>query len=150
MFAGDARVLGWLWGAAGAGAFVATLVLAVGGALPRLRQFTDAGALSCAVALIGLWLAGELPLALMGLAVLGFGITLSNVSTNMQLQSGAPSHLRGRVIAFYIAMRFGFEALGGMAAGLIAARWGAPATLGIAGAVLMLGLSGQYIRYRRH
>jgi len=150
VFAGDARVLGWLWGAAGAGAFVATLVLAVGGALPRLRQFTEVGALSCGVALMGLWLAGELPLALLALAVLGFGITLSNVSTNMQLQSGAPSHLRGRVIAFYIAMRFGFEALGGMAAGLIAARWGAPEALGIAGAVLMLGLLGQYLMYRRH
>ncbi|MFJ4348954.1 MFS transporter [Pseudomonas sp. NPDC089401] len=149
VFAGDARVLGWLWGAAGAGAFVATLVLAVGGAMPRLRRFTDAGALSCAVALVGLWLADELLLALLALAVLGFGITLSNVSTNMQLQSGAPSQLRGRVIAFYIAMRFGFEALGGMAAGLIAARWGAPATLGIAGAVLVLGLLGQYGLRRR-
>ena len=149
VFAGDARVLGWLWGAAGAGAFVATLVLAVGGALPRLRLFTDAGALLCAVALLGLWAAGALPLALLALGVLGFGITLSNVSTNMQLQSGAPSHLRGRVIAFYIAMRFGFEALGGMAAGLIAARWGAPATLGIAGGVLVMGLLGQYGMRRR-
>ncbi len=149
VFAGDARVLGWLWGAAGAGAFVATLVLAVGGALPRLRQFTDAGALLCAVALVGLWLAGMLPVALLALALLGFGITLSNVSTNMQLQSGAPSHLRGRVIAFYIAMRFGFEALGGMIAGLVAARWGAPATLGIAGGVLLLGLLGQYGFRRR-
>ncbi|MGE8061149.1 MFS transporter [Pseudomonas sp. NPDC089547] len=149
VFAGDARVLGWLWGAAGAGAFVATLVLAVGGALPRLRQFTDAGAGLCAVALLGLWLAGTLSLALAALAVLGFGITLSNVSTNMQLQSGAPSHLRGRVIAFYIAMRFGFEALGGMAAGLIAARWGAPATLGVAGGILLMGLVGQYDMRRR-
>lgn len=149
VFAGDARVLGWLWGAAGAGAFVATLVLAVGGALPRLRQFTDAGALLCAVALVGLWLAGMLPVALLALALLGFGITLSNVSTNMQLQSGAPSHLRGRVIAFYIAMRFGFEALGGMIAGLVAARSGAPATLGIAGGVLLLGLLGQYGFRRR-
>ena len=149
VFAGDARVLGWLWGAAGAGAFVATLVLAVGGALPRLRQFTDAGAGLCAVALLGLWLASTLPLALAALAVLGFGITLSNVSTNMQLQSGAPSHLRGRVIAFYIAMRFGFEALGGMAAGLIAARWGAPATLGVAGGFLVMGLAGQCGMRRR-
>jgi len=144
VFADDARVLGWLWGAAGAGAFVATLVLAFGGALSRLRQFTDAGALLCAFALLGLCMAGALPLALFALGVLGFGITLSNVSTNMQLQSGAPSHLRGRVIAFYIAMRFGFEALGGMAAGLVAARWGAPATLGVAGGVLVVGLLGQY------
>lgn len=149
VFAGDARVLGWLWGAAGAGAFVATLVLAFGGALPRLRQFTDAGALLCAAALVALCMAGALPWALVALGVLGFGITLSNVSTNMQLQSGAPSHLRGRVIAFYIAMRFGFEALGGLVAGLIAARWGAPATLGIAGGVLLVGLLSQHGARRR-
>lgn len=149
VFAGDARVLGWLWGAAGAGAFAATLVLAVGGTLPRLRRLTNAGAVLCAGALICLWMAGSLPLALLALGLLGFGITLSNVSTNMQLQSDAPGHLRGRVIAFYIAMRFGFEALGGMAAGLIAARWGAPATLGIAGGVLVTALIAQHSVARR-
>lgn len=150
VYAGDARVLGWLWGAAGAGAFVATLVLAVGGALPRLRQFIKMGAGLCALALLGLCWAGQLQLALFALVVLGFGITLSNVSTNMQLQSQAPGHLRGRVIAFYIAMRFGFEALGGMAAGLLAARVGAPATLGAAGAVLLLGVASTCAwRYRR-
>ncbi|HAL68882.1 MAG TPA: MFS transporter [Pseudomonas sp.] len=150
VYAGDARVLGWLWGAAGAGAFVATLVLAVGGALPRLRQFIEMGAGLCALALLGLCWAGQLQLALLALVMLGFGITLSNVSTNMQLQSQAPGHLRGRVIAFYIAMRFGFEALGGMAAGLLAARVGAPATLGAAGAVLLLGVASTCAwRYRR-
>ncbi len=144
VFDGDAQVLGWLWGAAGAGAFVATLVLALAGTVSRLRRFTDAGAVLCALALGLLGCSSLLPGALVALAVLGFGITLSNVSTNMQLQSGAPSHLRGRVIAFYIAVRFGFEALGGMAAGLIAARWGASVTLGIAGGVLVVGLLGQY------
>ncbi|MFR0675154.1 MFS transporter [Enterobacterales bacterium AW_CKDN230030176-1A_HGKHYDSX7] len=144
VFEGDAQVLGWLWGAAGGGAFVATVVLALGGTLARLRPFTEAGAALCALALIALGVPGPMPVALIALAVLGFGITLSNVSTNMQLQSSAPSHLRGRVIAFYIALRFGFEALGGMAAGLLAARWGAPVTLGIAGAALVVGLLVQY------
>ncbi|KPA99377.1 protein of unknown function (DUF894) [Pseudomonas asplenii] len=78
--------------------------------------------------------------ALLALGLLGFGITLNNVSTNMQLQSTAPAQLRGRVVAFYIAMRFGFEALGGMLAGLMAAHCGAPATLGIAGGLLAVGL----------
>lgn len=140
VFAGDARILGWLWGAAGAGAFVATVVLAVGGALHRLGRFTVAGALLCAVSLVCLCLANVLPLALAALAILGFGITLSNVSTNMQLQSQAPGPLRGRVVAFYIALRFGFEALGGMIAGVLAAQFGAPATLGVAGALLLLAL----------
>lgn len=140
VYAGDARILGWLWGAAGAGAFVATLVLAFNGSLSRLRYFMDGGALVCGFALLGVCLAGSLPMALAGLVLLGFGITLSNVSTNMQLQSGAPGSLRGRVVAFYIAMRFGFEAIGGMLGGVVAARFGAPAALGIAAGMLLLYL----------
>ncbi|CAN7641136.1 MULTISPECIES: MFS transporter [Pseudomonas] len=152
VYAGDARILGWLWGAAGAGAFVATLILAFSGSLSRLRYFTDGGALVCGFALLGVFIAADLPLALFALVLLGFGITMSNVSTNMQLQSGAPSSMRGRVIAFYIAMRFGFEAVGGMLAGLVAARYGAPATLGIAGGILLVyliaSIGGRGLKHR--
>ncbi|MGF6092431.1 MFS transporter [Pseudomonas sp. 18173] len=152
VYAGDARILGWLWGAAGAGAFVATLILAFSGSLSRLRYFTDGGALVCGFALLGVCLCANLPMALFGLVLLGFGITMSNVSTNMQLQSGAPGSLRGRVVAFYIAMRFGFEAVGGMLAGLIAARFGAPATLGIAGCMLLmyliLSIGRRYLKHQ--
>ncbi|MNT91247.1 hypothetical protein D3C72_2323120 [compost metagenome] len=42
------------------------------------------------------------------------------------------------MVSFYIACRFGFEALGGLCAGLLATRLGAPATLAGAG-VLLLG-----------
>lgn len=138
VFAGDAQTLGWLWGAAGAGAFAATLFLAFNSTLSKLQTVIGAGALLCAAALCGLALSHLLPAALLALAVLGFGITVSNVSTNMLLQSRAPGALRGRVIAFYIAMRFGFEALGGLLAGLVAAWAGAPATLAVAGIALLL------------
>jgi hypothetical protein len=56
----------------------------------------------------------------------------------MMLQSQAPTALRGRVVSFYISMRFGFEAIGGLLAGLVAAAMGAPATLGVTGALLAL------------
>ncbi|MDR6713463.1 MFS family permease [Pseudomonas hunanensis] len=150
VYAGDARTLGWLWGAAGAGAFVATLVLAVSGSASRLRSFILGGALLCALGLLGLALPAPLTLAMLALAVLGFGITVSNVSTNMQLQSGAPSALRGRVISFYIALRFGFEAIGGLLAGVLAAQLGASITLGIAGATLLvLSVAREQVRRRR-
>lgn len=138
VYLGDARTLGWLWGAAGAGAFVATLFLAFNGGLSKLRGFIGIGALLCALALAALAFSMPLAVALAALAVLGFGITVSNVSTNMLLQSNAPSALRGRVIAFYIAMRFGFEAMGGLLAGATAAWLGAPVALGLAGLALLL------------
>ncbi|MFJ4142316.1 MFS transporter [Pseudomonas sp. NPDC089734] len=135
-YGGDAQTLGWLWGAAGAGAFVATLCLALGGTVSRLGRFIQGASVCCAFALLGLAFDVHFVGAITLLAVLGFGITANNVSTNMLLQSQAPSELRGRVIAFYIAMRFGFEAIGGLLAGLVAARWGAPATMGVAGVLL--------------
>ncbi|PVZ20527.1 Predicted arabinose efflux permease, MFS family [Pseudomonas sp. URIL14HWK12:I9] len=137
LYLGDARMLGWLWGAAGAGAFVATIALALGGALHRLERVITCAALACALALILMAFKVPLPAALVLLAVLGCGITANNVSTNMLLQSGAPEHLRGRVVALYIALRFGFEAVGGLLAGLLASLAGAPVAMGAAGLVLV-------------
>ncbi len=140
IYAGDAQTLGWLWGAAGAGAFVATVMLALGGALHRLDRFIGVAAICSAGAMLAMAISVPLIFAYGLLALIGFGITASNVSTNILLQTQAPAELRGRVIAFYIAMRFGFEAVGGLLAGLAAASLGAPATFGVAGALLALFL----------
>lgn len=138
IYAGDAQTLGWLWGAAGAGAFIATLMLALWGTLNRLGTFIAVAIVCSSVAMLGMAFSVPLDAALGLLALIGFGITASNVSTNMMLQSQAPTALRGRVVSFYISMRFGFEAIGGLLAGLVAAAMGAPATLGVTGALLAL------------
>lgn len=137
LYVGNAQTLGWLWGAAGAGAFIATLVVALGGTLSRLQAIITSASICCALALLGLAMNAPLAVALPILVVLGFGISASNVSTNILLQSQAPAALRGRVVAFYIAMRFGFEAIGGLLAGLAASVIGAPATMGTTGALLV-------------
>jgi MFS family permease len=137
-FSGDAQTLGWLWGAAGAGAFVATIFLAFAGSTSRLGRIIAMGAVVCAVSLCAVAADPPLWLTLVALAGLGFGITASNVSSNMTLQSAAPEALRGRVIAFYIAMRFGFEAIGGLVAGLLAAALSVQWTLLLAGGLLGL------------
>ncbi|MGY2252358.1 MFS transporter [Pseudomonas reactans] len=137
-FSGDAQTLGWLWGAAGAGAFVATIFLAFAGSTSRLSRIIAMGAVVCAVSLCAVAANPPLWFTLVALAGLGFGITVSNVSSNMTLQSAAPEALRGRVIAFYIAMRFGFEAIGGLLAGLLAAALSVQWTLLLAGGLLGL------------
>ncbi len=137
VFAGDASTLGWLWGAAGGGALAASLFLAS-------RRSTDGQvwlilvtSALCGGALLLFANSTRLPLALAAMVLLGFGLTCANVGTNILLQSMAPDALRGRVVSFYIACRFGFEALGGLCAGLLATRFGAPVTLGGAGALLL-------------
>src|SRR5574343_736810 len=129
VFAGDARTLGWLWGAAGCGAFVSTLYLATRQSMPGLVRSIIFGAALSALAPLVFGLTAWLPLALAAMAALGFGISVSNVGINMLLQSTAPDRLRGRVVSFFTSARFGFDALGGLLAGLLATVLGAGHTL---------------------
>ena len=69
------------------------------------------------------------------------GATCSNVATNTLLQGSAPEQLRGRVISLYTATRFGFDALGGLLAGVLA-HWYGPAAVLLGGGVLLLGFCG--------
>lgn len=138
IFGGDAQTLGWLWGAAGCGAFLSTLFLATRQALPGLVRIVLVGALLSAAALLAFAASPVVPLALAAMALLGFGISVGNVGINMLLQSLASEQLRGRVVSFFTSTRFGFDAIGGLLAGLLAARIGAPLTLALEGAVLLL------------
>ena len=92
-------------------------------------------------------LAGWMPLALVAMAGLGFGISTVNVAINMLLQSMAPEALRGRVVSFFSSTRFGFDALGGLIAGLAAAWLGARYTLLLEGLVLA-GFVGFLLTWR--
>ena len=66
--------------------------------------------------IIALWTAynRHLAVALMAMALVGFGISVGNVAVNMLLQSNAPEHLRGRVVSFFSSTRFGFDAQEGV------------------------------------
>jgi len=90
-----------------------------------------------------------LPLALAGMVGLGFGISVCNVGINMVLQSTAPEQLRGRIVSFFTSARFGFDALGGLLAGFVAAGLGAGQTLLIEGCVLSFFVVFLFTRRRR-
>jgi MFS family permease len=136
VFAGDATMLGWLWGAAGFGAFASTIFLATRKSAPAVISAVVAGVAISAVALLVFASTTWLPLALCGMVGLGFGISVCNVGINMLLQSTAPEQLRGRVVSFFTSARFGFDALGGLFAGFVATGFGAGHTLLIEGGVL--------------
>ncbi len=138
VFLGDARTLGWLWGAAGAGAFSATLLLATHRNVRTTVNAVIAGVMLSALALLVFPLTSQLAVALPAMAVLGFGISVTNVGINTALQALAPDHLRGRVVAFFSSTRFGFDAIGGLIAGFVAAWTSGPATLFGEGLVLVL------------
>jgi MFS family permease len=139
IFAGDSRTLGLLWGAAGCGAFLSTVFLARSQSAEKTVIAVTTGVVLSAAALLVFPLTARLEIALPAMLVLGFGISVTNVGSNMTLQSVAPEHMRGRVISFFGSARFGFDALGGLIAGFIAARFGAPNTLLFEGVVLTGG-----------
>ncbi|HJW25958.1 MAG TPA: MFS transporter [Rhodocyclaceae bacterium] len=137
VFAGDATTLGWLWGAAGCGAFASTVFLATRRSVPGLIGALVAGAALSAASLVVFASTNWLPLALAAMAGVGFGISVCNVGINMVLQTLAPERLRGRVVSFFTSARFGFDALGGLLAGLAAAVFGAGPTLAAEGVALL-------------
>jgi len=136
VFTGDARMLGWLWGAAGAGAFLGTIFLATRRRLKSLVRVVVGGAGLSALALLIFAYNRHLSLALLAMAGVGFGISVCNVGVNTLLQSAAPDHLRGRVVSFFSSTRFGFDAIGGLLAGLLAARIGVQAAMLVEGLLL--------------
>jgi MFS family permease len=148
VFAGDARTLGLLWGAAGCGAFFSTVFLATRKSADKTVIAVTAGVVLSAAALLVFPLTARLEIALPAMVALGFGISVTNVGSNMTLQTVAPEHMRGRVVSFFGSARFGFDALGGLIAGFIAARFGAPNTLLFEGAVLLIG-AGWLATHRR-
>jgi hypothetical protein len=90
-----------------------------------------------------------LPLAMAGMVGLGFGISVCNVGINMVLQGTAPETLRGRIVSFFTSARFGFDALGGLLAGFVAAAFGAGHTLLVEGSVLLGFVMFLFSRRRR-
>ncbi|SDT06046.1 Predicted arabinose efflux permease, MFS family [Pseudomonas cedrina] len=148
IFSGDARTLGWLWGAAGFGSLLSTLLLAGRQSAEQLQRLIIATATISAIALMVFAASTHLALSLAAMAVLGFGVTINNVGTNILLQSQAPEVLRGRIVSIYTSTRFGFDAIGGLIAGLLAARIGGPWAMQISGALLLVYCAWQWISQR--
>ncbi len=137
IFAGDATTLGWLWGAAGCGAFASTIFLATRKSNGEILAGVSAGVLLGALALLGMAASERFELAMLSMVVLGFGISVCNVGILMLLQGSTAGEFRGRVVAFFTSTRFGFDALGGLFAGLLATMLGPRLTMLAEGAVLL-------------
>lgn len=149
VFHGDARTLGLLWGAAGCGAFVATLALATRQSVRGSLNLAIFCVVLAALALLVFPLGTDLAIALPALAALGFGISGANVGINTVMQTIAPDRLRGRVVSFFSSIRFGLDAIGGLIAGSIAALAGAPATLLGESAILVAAAAWLLLRAGR-
>jgi hypothetical protein len=132
---------GGLLAAAGAGASVVTVGLAMGSAgLTRRRGWmVIGGAASTGVALAGFsltaWLVGSYPLALVLMFVVGFTQTLFNTGAMGALQLIIPDEYRGRVLGLY-AIVWGIMPLSGTQAAALARLTGVPVAVALGGVLI--------------
>jgi predicted MFS family arabinose efflux permease len=139
--------MGFLVGAGGFGAIVGTLYLASRANVHGLVSVIACASFAAGTAVALLPWAGGMAVALPLLAVVGFGILVTNVSVNMILQTIVEDDKRGRVMSLYTASFIGMTPFGAMAAGAAADYVGVAVTLTVGG--IGCALAGLYVARER-
>jgi MFS family permease len=135
---GGARELGTLMAASGIGALGGALSLAARRHVHGLGRWIaiSAGCFGIALGLFSLsrtfWLSVVL------LVPVGASMMVEMAASNTLIQAMVPNALRGRVMAVYSTMLLGMAPFGGLWAGYVAERMGAPATVAIGGAICIV------------
>jgi MFS family permease len=147
VFAGGANVMGFLVGAAGAGAVTGTLFLALRRNVRGLVPIIAGASIAAGTALALLSWSGRVEVAVPLLVIIGFGILVTSVSVNMILQTIVDDDKRGRVMSLYTVAFIGMWPLGSLAAGALAERIGVALTLTAGG--VCCALAGLYLAQKR-
>jgi predicted MFS family arabinose efflux permease len=147
VYGGGANVMGFLVGAAGFGAVTGTLFLASRPNVRGLVRVIAGASFAAGTALALVSWSGGMAAAVPLLAIVGFGILVTSVSTNMILQTIVDDDKRGRVMSLYTVAFLGMSPFGAVAAGAMADGIGVAATLTIGG--VCCALAGLYLASRR-
>ena len=135
---GDARTLGWLISATGAGALTAALYLASRETVRGLSKVITFSALLFSLALLLFSVSRVLWLSIPALVLAGFGMMLQMASSNTFLQTIVPDDKRGRILALYTMAYIGTAPIGSLLLGWVAQRAGAPATIAGGAAICLI------------
>jgi MFS family permease len=115
----DARGLGWLMAAAGAGGICGAVFTAVVNTERRGLSYTIASTVM-ALATLGLGLVASMPVALGALFGLGVGNLAFTGAANYLLQTLAPNEVRGRAVSVYSMILLGLVPFGALVLGTCA------------------------------
>lgn len=132
---------GMLSGAVGLGSIIGALAVAYFSSRPGRGRRLNLMNLIFPLTLLALSLSRSYWLSLSLLLTVGASFIPQLSLCNMLIQSNIPDTIRGRVMSVYSLVILGFFPLGGMIAGAIAERIGAPLAIALsAGAVMLIGL----------
>jgi MFS family permease len=144
--------LGALNTAVGVGALVGALSAATMSRNPNKGRQITVGSLLFPASLLALAFTRWFPLALVLLALAGFGVVTQNALSNTLVQSIVPDALRGRVTSIYSLMFFGPTPFGSLMAGALAQWLGTSAAIAISSGISLafaLGLFAFSPSFRR-
>jgi MFS family permease len=108
-----------------------------------------AGTAAIGAGFIGLSLVVSLPLDLVLMFIVGFGVIAMAATTNTTIQLSTPDALRGRVMSVYTTVFAGSVPFGGLFSGLLAAAAGVQVALAVGGAIALLAVAGAALWLRR-
>jgi MFS family permease len=134
---GGPHTLGWLSGAAGIGAFISAVSLAVRKSVVGLTRMLQIAGAMLGAGLILLGLSQTLWLSLVVLVFVGFGMIQNASVSNTIIQTLVPEDKRARVMSYYTMAFMGMSPFGSLLAGTLAHRIGAPHTVMVTGAVCL-------------
>lgn len=136
---GGAHTFGFLMAAAGLGALAATLYLATRPSVIGLERIIALAAGAFGVGVAGFALSRTPYLSVPFLVLAGFGAMAQIAASNTILQTVVDDDKRGRVMSFFTMAFMGTAPIGSLAAGAVAERIGAPATLLTGGIACLAG-----------
>ncbi|HXW55662.1 MAG TPA: MFS transporter [Candidatus Cybelea sp.] len=143
---GNARTLGVLMGAAGAGAVTGALVLAARSGIRGLGRWVAMACGGFGISLIAFSLSRWYASSVVLLVPVGFCAMVQMASSNTLIQSMVPDELRGRIMAIYSMMFMGTVPVGALLSGALADHIGAPWTVALGG----MGAIAGAIVFGRH
>jgi len=148
IFHRGSRGLGILMGAMGTGAVIGTLTLARRTRLSGLGNVMVFSGLITGICYLAFAFSPSYYLSLAVMPLIGYSVMRQMASANTTIQTLIPDEYRGRIMALYSMTVVGLGPFGSLAAGALAGRFGARATMG-AGGVLALASSFVFAWYLR-
>jgi MFS family permease len=136
---GGPRGLGLLMGFSGVGALLGAATLAGKQGVRGLSTWVMLACAGFGGSLILFSLSRIFWLSTLLLVPVGFCLMVQLASSNTLIQRMVPDRLRGRVMAVYSMMFVGMAPFGGLLAGVLANRFGAPATVAAGGMACIAG-----------
>jgi MFS family permease len=136
---GGPHTLGFLMAAMGLGALVSALSLAARRNVRGLVRMIPIAAAVFGLGLIGFGLSHFFWLSMVMVFIAGMGMMQGMAASNTVIQTIVTDDKRGRVMSYYTMAFMGMAPFGSLLAGTMAHKFGAPWTVMMNGAVVLLG-----------